>query len=179
MFQSLTREQPLCYLAATTKAATMTLFQSLTREQPLCYRLSYRMYQGHEDRFQSLHREQPLCYPYIHAEPGTRGEVSIAHSRTAPLLPFSSVVRSFSSSCFNRSLANSPSATCTLSVSKMGLCGFNRSLANSPSATKSSCETIPILWSSFNRSLVNSPSATSSGTNCVRTISLFQSLTRG
>src|SRR5438876_11746360 len=61
--------------------------------------------------FQSLNREQPLC----NLMPTSRS----CHCRA----------------CFNRSTANSPSATWSLVNLAVPEFGFNRSTANSPSAT--------------------------------------------
>ncbi len=117
---------------------------------------------GHRT-FQSLNREQPLCNLFEQ--------------------------KRFLRFCwsFNRSIANSPSATSRIDIERLLLSSFNRSIANSPSATLLSAQSArytqvfqslnreqplcnmplsrPTLPASacFNRSIANSPSATLQG----------------
>ncbi len=61
--------------------------------------------------FQSLNREQPLCNLTNNLQRTGAQLVSIAQSRTAPLQLVSAIIPQNKKTGFNRSIANSPSAT--------------------------------------------------------------------
>ena len=137
----------------------VSIAQSRTAPLQLCQEVSKS---ADVRLFQSLNREQPLCNVLIGVTPKPLIVVSIAQSRTAPLQRYYQEGLAVTTvTFFNRSIANSPSATLgDDSHIAVSIGGFNRSIANSPSATSSIALILQRIVLSFNRSIATSPSAT-------------------